>query len=517
MFMSNHKPFIMLAGEAHNSNSSSLAAMEPVWEKAGQLCLNSILLPVSWELIEPEEGKFDFSLVDGLIREARKRGFKLGLLWFGTWKNAQCTYAPEWVKTDLARFRRAEIRKAERRVRLDMFHGLDYSTLSCFCQEAKEADAKAFAALMAHLKETDQQERTVLFVQVENESGILGAVREQGETADRLFAGEVPADFAAHMKAHAASMREDVRRAVESGADSGSWEQVFGAQAEEIFQAYHVASYIDFVAAAGKAAYDLPLTVNAWLEQGEPGNYPSGGAVSKLMEVYKFAAPHVDVVCPDIYLPDFCGVCDGYHRPGNPLCIPETATHSLAGPRLVYSVGHYHAWCFAPFGFEELGDPMRASAALGMDESDPLLSTPQNVEEYAWYNRTLHSLMPLLAEAYGTQRLQAAICERPGENAMEFGAFTIRAGMDGPMVSRRDGCCLALQIAENEFYLVASGCVLEITSNDPEKPHVELLSLEEGRFADGKWERRRRLNGDEAFVLAYGKPALLRLKVFAYR
>ena len=100
---------------------------------------------------------------------------------------------------------------------------------------------------------------------------------------------------------------------------------------------------------------------------------------------------------------------------------------------------------------------------------------------------------------------------------MEFGAFTIRAGMDGPMVSRRDGCCLALQIAENEFYLVASGCVLEITSNDPEKPHVELLSLEEGRFADGKWERRRRLNGDEAFVLAYGKPALLRLKVFAYR
>ena len=159
MFMSNHKPFIMLAGEAHNSNSSSLAAMEPVWEKAGQLCLNSILLPVSWELIEPEEGKFDFSLVDGLIREARKRGFKLGLLWFGTWKNAQCTYAPEWVKTDLARFRRAEIRKAERRVRLDMFHGLDYSTLSCFCQEAKEADAKAFAALMAHLKETDQQEK----------------------------------------------------------------------------------------------------------------------------------------------------------------------------------------------------------------------------------------------------------------------------------------------------------------------------------------------------------------------
>ena len=135
MFYANDKPFLMLAGEAHNSNSSSLSAMEPVWEKAKQLALNSILLPVSWELVEPQEGEYDFALVDGLIKAARIRGFKLGLLWFGSWKNGQCTYAPEWVKTDLARFRRAEIRKGENRVRIDLFNGLDYSTLSCFCEE----------------------------------------------------------------------------------------------------------------------------------------------------------------------------------------------------------------------------------------------------------------------------------------------------------------------------------------------------------------------------------------------
>lgn len=517
MFQVNGKPFLMLAGEAHNSNSSSLAAMEPVWEKASQLSLNSILLPVSWELVEPEEGKFDFSLVDGLLSEARKRGFKLGFLWFGAWKNSQCTYAPEWVKTDMNRFRRAEIRKGERQVHLNVFHGIDYSTLSCLCKETMQADAKAFAALMTHLKEVDGQGQTVVYVQVENESGIQGAVREHSDLADELFAQDVPADFARHMKSHANNLRDDLRRAVESGAESGSWAQVFGKQAEEIFQAYHTARYIDFVAAAGKAAYDLPLTVNAWLEQGEPGIYPSGGPVGKMIEVYKFAAPHIDICCPDIYVPYFCKVCDEFRRPDNPLCIPETATHSLAGPRLVYSVGHYHALCFAPFGFEELGDPMKAFAALGMDESDPLLSTPQNVEEYAWYNKTLNDLTPLLAEAYGTQKLQACICERPEETTMSFGEFTIKAETNHRFLSRKDGCCLALQTAGNEFYLVANACVLEIVSNDPQKPHVELISLEEGRFTNGNWERYRRLNGDESFMLLFEKPTLLKLKVFAYR
>lgn len=517
MFQVNGRPFLMLAGEAHNSNSSSLAAMEPVWEKAKRLSLNSILLPVSWELIEPEEGRFDFSLVDGLIAKARARGFKLGLLWFGAWKNSQCTYAPEWVKTDLARFRRAEIRKGENQVHLNVFHGIDYSTLSCLCEETKRADAKAFAALMAHLKKVDGQEQTVVFVQVENESGIQGAVREQSDLAGRLFAEEVPAEFAQYMKTHTGTMREAIRRAVENGAASGSWAQVFGGQAEEIFQAFYVASYIDFVAAAGKAQYDLPMTVNAWLEQGEPGIYPSGGAVAKMIEVYKFAAPHIDILCPDIYVPDFCGVCDEYCRPDNPLCIPETATHSLAGPRLVYSVGHYHAWCFAPFGFEELGDPMKASAALGMDESDPLLGTPQSIEEYSWYNKSLNDLSPLLTEAYGTNRLQAVSCERPEESSMEFGGFTIHAETKSPILSRKDGACLALQTADHEFYLIVNACVLEILSNDPEKPHVELLSLEEGSFRNGSWERYRRLNGDESFVLAFQKPTLLKLKVFAYR
>ncbi len=519
MFQVNGKPFLMLAGEAHNSNSSSLAAMEPVWDKARQLCLNTVLLPVSWELIEPEEGVFRFELVDGLISQARSRGLKLGLLWFGAWKNGQCTYAPAWVKTDLNRFLRAEVVKGERRTHLDSFHGIEYSTLSCLCEETKAADSRAFAALMAHLKEVDGNERTVVYVQVENEPGLQGAAREHSDLADKRFSEEVPAEFVRYMKAHTGSMREDVRSAVENGAESGSWEQVFGPMAEEIFQTYYVAGYIDAVAAAGKAEYDIPLAVNAWLEQGPPGSYPTGGPVSKMIEVYQFAAPHIDVICPDIYVRDFCGVCDQYCRPDNPLLIPETATHSHAGPRLVYSVGHYHAWGFSPFGFEEMGDPFgnMQGFLFGMDTTDPLLSTPQNAEEYAWYNRTLEQLTPLLAEVYGTEKLQAAISERPEENCLRFPRFTFRVLMDTPVIPRKDGVCLAMQLAEDEFYLLVNACMLQFLSGDSGKPHVDILSLEEGELSDGQWKMYRRLNGDESFALDFKKPTLLRVKLFAYR
>lgn len=518
MFRIDKNPFLMLAGETHNSNSSSLAAMEPVWTKAEQLCLNTVLLPVSWELVEPVEGQFEFSLVDDLIFEARKHGLKLGLLWFGAWKNAQCKYAPAWVKTDLQRFRRAEVRRGENKICLDEYYGMEYTTLSALCEETRRADSRAFAALMSHLKELDGVERTILYVQVENEPGLQGAAREHSELADRLFSGEAPAGLVAYMKSQTGTMREDVRAAVEAGS-SGSWEQAFGPLAEEIFQAYHVASYIDAVAAAGKAQYDIPMAVNAWLEQGPPGSYPSGGPAAKMMEVYKFAAPHIDIVCPDIYVRNFCEVCGQFCRPDNPLLIPETATHSHAGPRLAYAVGHYHAWGFSPFGFEEMGEPFGTTEGFlfGMDTTDPLLSQPQDPEEYAWYNRTLAGLTPLLAEAYGSDRLQAVISEVPDEDCLTFRKFTIRALMDSPMLARKDGVCLALQLAEDEFYILVNACALQFVSNDAGKPHVDILALEEGEIMDGNWKIHRRLNGDEATVLSFAKPALLWVKLFSYQ
>ena len=344
------KPFPLLAGEVHNSDSSSPAYMEHIWEIAGQLGMNALLLPVAWETVEPEEGTFDFSLPQALIRQARERDMRIVFLWFGSWKNAECMYAPGWVKQDLKRFPRAQIEKgknkAGRRISSSLPVKVPYTTLSYLGTETARCDARAFAEFMRFLKETDGQEQTVVAVQVENETGLLGSAREVSDAADRAFEAPVPPAFAAYMKAHTQTMVEDVRAAVEQGVDKGSWSEVFGPVAEEIFSAYHVASFVETVASAGRAVYDLPMAANCWLDKGgEPGTYPTGGPVSRVHEVWDFCAPSIDVYCPDIYVPQFKAVCDEYTRRGGALFIPESATHSYCAPRLLYTIGHYHAAC----------------------------------------------------------------------------------------------------------------------------------------------------------------------------
>lgn len=515
----NSEPFIMLAGEVHNSNSSSVEVMEPIWQKAENLGMNTLLLPVTWEMLEPAEGEFDFTLVDGLIRQARGYGMHICFLWFGAWKNAQCYYAPEWVKSNPQRFWRAEVQKGKKKTNLANFYGMPYTTLSSHCEATVEADSRAFAMLMRHIREVDEKEHTVIMMQVENESGLQGAAREHSDYAEELFQKEVPSEFAEYMRQNVAEMNPEVRTAVEAGKESGSWEDVFGLAAEEIFQAYSVAKYIDRVAAAGKQEYNLPMMVNAWLDKGqEAGLYPSGGPVARMMEVWKYCAPHIDVFAPDIYVQNFCEVCDEYTKLDNPLIIPETAVHGHAGPRLVYVIGHYHAAGFAPFGFEDLGQTLTAadSYLFGVDTSDPLLSTPQNEEEYAWYNRTLHSMMPVLVSRYGTENLQAVISERPEQDMMMFGQYGFKIMMDSPLCTRKDGVCLAVKVDEDEFYLIANGCMVAPFSANPKKPHLDILALEEGGIREGRWHMRRRLNGDEVAAMRYNSPTLLRIKLFIY-
>src|SRR3954453_5847925 len=253
--------------------------------------------------MEPQRDRFDFSVVDELVKQARVHHVYLVVLWFGTWKNGRMHYVPEWIKTDPAQYPR---------VMNDRGEPLD--VLSPHADSNLEADKKAFAALMQHLKQIDTEQHTVLMVQVENESGSLGSVRDYSPAAEKLFQSQVPGDLVQALHRH-----------------PGNWKEVFGADADETFSAYAVAHYINQIAGGGKAEHPLPLNVNNWLKykpDAIPGvNYPSGGPTYHMLDGGKAAAPAIDMIGPDIYMVDsdaYRGVLNAYRRPAIPLWVAET-------------------------------------------------------------------------------------------------------------------------------------------------------------------------------------------------
>ena len=507
------RPFYLLSGELHNSSSSTIEYMEPIWDKMKALNLNSLLFPITWQQVEPVEGEFHFELLDGLLEQAKAHGMKFGILWFGSWKNAACSYAPAWVKTDLERFPRAEVEKGKSftYVPFKIFK-MSYTTLSAFSEETTRMDARAFAKLCAHLREVDT-DHTVILIQVENETGLLGAARDHSDLADAAFASQVPKELVEGLLQRKDGLVEDVKEALER-CQEGTWQEVFGDAAEEMLMAYYTAKHIGTVAAAGKAEYPIPMYSNCWLVQGgKPGQYPSGGPVYRVMEVYQTVAPALDWVAPDIYIPHFIDTCEKYTKQGNPLFIPEIALQFRATSRLMYAIGHHHALCFAPFGIEDIGNPPDTSLGelVGMDTSDPALKNPLLFDVYARTNELLSGLMPVLAPLYGTDCLDAVIEERGRQQVLNLGSWTCDVTFgEGP------GVVAALTNATDEAYLLIMNATVTPRSNDVDLPNVDLLACEDGSFRDGVWVRDRRLNGDETMFVRFEEPTLLRVKVLCY-
>lgn len=507
------EPFLMRAGEVHNSTSSSIAWMGRAWEKAGELGMNTLLTPVTWELVEPVEGTFDFSGVDALIDQAREQGGHLVLLWFGAWKNGQCSYAPAWVKRDTDRFWRAEPVKGVRKMALKDFYNFPYTTLSAFCEETLRMDARAFARLMAHLRDYDAERHTVLAIQVENECGLQGAARDHVDAADAAFLQEVPEGLVSFMRENVDGLAPDIASALSAGTGAGSWKEVFGPCAEELFQTYHTARYVNTVAEAGRREYPLPTLANSWLDKGEaPGVFPTGGPNARVLEVWRWAAPSIDVCSPDIYIPAFCETCDAFRKLGNPLLVPETATHAYAAARTMWAIGHHHALACSPFGFEEMGEPFsdETGALLGMDTSDPALRTPQDPTEYQAVNEALSGLF---THAGGYGAMEAVISECGRQQTLELGSWHLDVAFgDAP------GAVLVLPEGEDGAYLLVLNATVTLVSSDEALPHVDLALLEDGSFdQNGRWVADRRLNGDEVLFLRYEEPTLLRMEVLSYR
>ena len=496
------KPFLILGGELGNSTASSLPNLERYWPLFTQLNLNTLLAPVYWELIEPEEGRFDFTTLDGLLQQARQHQKRLVLLWFGSWKNSMSSYAPAWVKRDQPRFPRAQTPD-----------GKGQEILSPFSAANRDADAHAFAAVMRHLRQIDARQQTVIMVQVENEIGMLPTARDHSARASELFAAPVPREILQHLGRNSATLAPRLRELwVNNGSrTSGNWEEVFGPGpwSEEIFMAWHFARYVEAVTRAGKAEYALPMFANAALvrPQYKPGDYPSAGPLPHLFDLWKLGAPALDFLAPDIYFPNYVEWAGAYAQPGNPLFIPEIGRAVDAIPtNAFHAVGALDGIGISPFAIESFKPDDRLGAAYDV----------------------LAQLTPLILEHQGTDRLTGV---RPPitfdgkadstPQSVTMGNYTLHVAFNDNAadqdVAARGG--LIIQLAADEFLIAGTGLI--VTFETPGAT-AGLESVWEGRFETGQWKPGRLLNGDQTHQgrhvrLAVGRFDIQRVKLYSYR
>lgn len=467
-------PFLVIGGELRNSSSSSIAYMQPIWQRMRALNINTVLTPVAWELIEPTEGSFDFTLVDDLIRAARSHDLRLIMLWFGSWKNGMSSYIPVWVKQDSARFPRVKLHTGE-----------TIEVLSTLAEANWQADARAFAALMRHLAEFDSQEHTVIMVQVENEVGVLGDTRDRCDAANSGYAGPIPPELPAYLQAHQHELVPEIHQRWDAGGNraSGSWEDVFGVgpATDEIFMAWNYARYLDNVTAAGKAAYDLPMFVNAWLNKPAetPGDYPCGGPLPHVLDIWLAGCPQIDLLTPDIYQTNFAAWCQKYTQRGNPLFIPEMNWGEDGARNIFYAIGQHNAIGTSPFAVDSLDNPAH---------------TPLS-QSYA----ILQQLAPIILEHQGSGATVGFLLDRAQPSVThQLGEYELEISLDEIFSFNADiGYGLIIAVAPDTFIGAGSGFRVAFRPSTPGAAQVGIATVDEGTYRDGEWVAGRRLNGDE--------------------
>lgn len=506
------KPMLILGGELGNSSASSRAYMARHWPRLKAMNLNTVLAPVSWELIEPKEGVYDFSSVDDLLANARAQDMKLVLLWFGAWKNSMSTYVPAWVKRDQTRFPRVRARD-----------GSTVEILSAFSDNTRAADAKAYAALLAHLKKVDGERNTVLMVQVENEIGMLPSAREHGAAADAAYAGQVPPTLIQKLKAGGEAIEPELRDLWKRNGskDKGTWAAVFGADeaGQEVFTAWSYARYTEAVTAAGKAAYPLPMYVNAALNRTgkKPGEYPSGGPLPHLLDVWKAGAPSLDLLSPDIYFPNFNDLAARFVRPDNALFVPEANNASApeTPANAFYAFGKLDALGFSPFAIESVNAEERKAIADAYDvlrQLTPALLNAQGKGAMAGFK-------PRVLEDGTVQ--DAPVSQVMGDYRFEVGFIDPWTPKASQKPATHGG--LIIQTGPEEYLIAGRGIVVTFAGAGKGPSLAGIDKAEEGVFdAQGRWVPGRLLNGDQTHQgrhirLSPDQFQIQRVKFYRYR
>lgn len=476
------------------------------------LSQDTLLGSITWEQIEPVEGKFDFSELDKVITAAREHSISLVLLWFGSYKNASSSYAPSWVKRDSKRFPRIRTVEAGGRRKI-------IETVTPLSTECAEADARAFGKLMAHVKDFDAEHSTVLMVQVQNEPGLLGDSRDRSSIAEAAFTQPVPETLLRHL-AGDAHPRFKARFQNIPKEGKHSWEEGFGsgAQADEVFMAYHFARYLEKVAAAGKSSYAIPHYANVWLNLdspddldpsvppsivsgasvaggAKPGVYPSGGACPHVLDVWQHEAPSLDFISPDVYLQDYDTICRDYSMRGNTLFIPEQRRDEVGARRAWLAYGTYGALGVSPFGIDNGPEAIgRAYKLLGQ------------VQHFV--------LNASLADRFGFffDEPREVRGEMPWVNVFEDIQVTVeRAEVPGKL---GPGGGMIIRLATNKFLLVGYGYQASFKSLSEKVGFTGILGVKElAPDENGSLRLLRLLNGDEtnsgsAMVMPNDKPDL---------
>lgn len=499
-------PFLCLGGELHNSSSSDAHHMAPIWDVVGRSGLNSVVASVGWDQVEPREGEFDFSVVDDLIAGARSAGLRIVLIWFGAFKNALSTYAPTWVRADATRFPRAH-RGADPYPTPFTYEGsMPRPTLSVFSPALRAADCAAYSKLVEHLEVADEQ-NTVIILQVENEVGLLGTGRDRSPEALAAWNAPVPAELLTAAADNPSDFHPDLVELFSAPGGTDSWAACFGDDnpvADEAFMAWGFGSYLGTLAAAGKAIKALPAYANAWLGpqpgQSLPGQYPSGGPTARMGGVWRAAAPAIDFLAPDIYIPGARAVMEEYAAGSNALFVPEA--QFLTGNAFL-AVGEFGGFGFHVFGLDDIRegsqfadgcrkllsftelivDAQRDARILGFALEPDEDSVSATVGGTTITVRNAPKLMGKMLFDVGVQLPAPA----PRESETVNGAHGIQ-----PADSRPFGIVIAT--GPLEFIVLGQAAMVDFSRPDAV---VEVDSVRELRLTPEGWVDGRILNGDE--------------------
>lgn len=505
-------PFLILGGELSNSSAACPQDIERIFPKLKKMGLNTVLVPVYWDLTEPVEGQFDFTLTDKALQQARENDLKIVFLWFGAWKNSMSCYAPLWFKENHKKYPRAYTQS-----------GKPLEIASAFSEAVYEADHHAFSQWMQHIATVDKEEGTVIMIQIENEIGMLEDARDYSREANKIFNAPVPAEFMTYLQKNKKALHPQMLKKWESQGckKQGNWQEVFGADiyTDEIFMAWHYAKYVEGLAQTARSIYNIPLYVNAAMNSRgrKPGEYPSAGPLAHLIDVWHCGAPSIDILAPDLYDNGFTDWVAQYKLHNNPLFIPEIRLTDNNSVRAFYIFGEHDAIGISPFSIEDGSD----------SPNSPL------VQSYA----KLTELMPLLTKYQGKGLMKGLLFDSENKEriiADDDLTITARHFFTLPWDSRAtngsiwpEGGGILLKLSKNEYIVAGSGIVLEFAKTSEKQTIEKQKQLGEDGFAlrndqiktkhdkfkgmrcgigyvdevkvdkDGKLHYVRRLNGDQ--------------------